>query len=87
MICLSGYGKAKGVKRSVLKKQIDFTDYLECLLLGGTKRVVQNTFRSKGHEVFTITQEKIGLSADDDKRIIADDNIHTFSYGHYRHSN
>lgn len=78
--------KAKGVKRSVLKKQISFTDYLECLMIGEAKHVIQNTFRSKGHEVFTITQEKVGLSAEDDKRIIDVDNIHTYSYGHYKYT-
>lgn len=75
--------KAKGVKKGVLKKQIDFNDFLSCIAFKNhTINVQQNTFRSKLHTMYTISQTKVGLSAADDKRIIADDNIHTFSYGH-----
>lgn len=74
--------KAKGVKKSALKKQTDYNDYLECLVFGDPKMVKQNTFRTKQHNMYSISQDKIGLSAADDKRVIASDNIHTYSYGH-----
>lgn len=76
--------KAKGVKKGVLKRQIDFNDFLACIAFKDhTVDVQQNSFRTLHHNVYTIQQQKVGLSAADDKRIIADDNIHTFSYGHY----
>ena len=43
-----------------------------------------NVIRSHKHDVYTETVNKVALSADDDKRIICEDGIHTFAYGHYR---
>ena len=41
-----------------------------------------NLIRSHKHEILTETINKIGLSADDDKRITLPDQIHTYSLGH-----
>lgn len=78
--------KAKGVKKSVLKKQIDFNDYLQCLVFGDVFKVIQNTFRTKLHTMYTITQEKVALSASDDKRATLDNDnvVDTYAYGHYK---
>ena len=43
-----------------------------------------NTIRSYQHELFSITQNKIGLCSFDDKRYILDDNISTDDYGHHK---
>ena len=43
-----------------------------------------NVFRSRLHDVYTETVNKVSLSCDDDKRIICEDGINTFAYGHYR---
>jgi hypothetical protein len=43
-----------------------------------------NVIRSDKHEVYTEEINKIALSADDDKRVIMDDGIHTLAYGHYK---
>ena len=43
-----------------------------------------NVIRSRGHEIFSETVNKIALSANDDKRIILEDKISTLSYGHYK---
>ena len=43
-----------------------------------------NVIRSRKHEVFSETMNKIALSADDDKRIILDDKISTLAFGHYK---
>lgn len=78
--------KAKGVKTAVLKKKIDFNDYLQCLVFGDVFKVQQNTFRTKLPNMYTITQEKVALSALDDKRafIHIDNVVDTYAYGHYR---
>ena len=42
-----------------------------------------NVIGSRKHEVFTETIDKISLSANNDKRIIREDRISTFTHGHY----
>ena len=34
--------------------------------------------------MFSETVRKIGLSGNDDKRVICEDGIHTLAYGHYK---
>ena len=41
-----------------------------------------NIIRSHKHEIFTETVNKIALSANDDKRVIREDGIHTFAHGY-----
>ncbi|XP_065650901.1 uncharacterized protein LOC136079114 [Hydra vulgaris] len=43
-----------------------------------------NLIRSCSHEVYTEEINKIALSADDDKRVILEEGIHTLAYGHYK---
>jgi hypothetical protein len=42
-----------------------------------------NMIRSELHDVYTITCNKLALSANDDKRVIMDDRISTKAIGHY----
>jgi len=42
-----------------------------------------NKIRSRGHELFTEKVNKVALSAEDDKRVIRTDAVHTFAIGHY----
>ena len=76
--------KDKGVKASVVKKTISFDDYKDCLFNKKPQMRQMNLIRSHKHDVYTETVNKVALSADDDKRIICEDGIHTFAYGHYR---
>lgn len=76
--------KAKGVKKSVLKKSITFQDYVDCLEQDCTVVRNQNSIRSKMHQVYTISQTKIALSPYDNKRYILDGNINTLPWGHYK---
>lgn len=77
--------KAKGVKKYVLKKEICFQNYYDCLMNSSTIVKAQNTFRSKLHNMYTIRQNKVALSPFDNKRHIMPDNIHTLAHGHFRY--
>ena len=78
--------KCKGVKQSVVKKEITFKDYKDCLFGGladGKQMRTMNVIRSHRHEVYTEQVNKIALSAEDDKRVVMQDGVHTLAYGHY----
>ena len=71
--------KCKGIKKSVIKKNISYENYKECLFTEKTQMRKMNVIRSHRHEIFS----EIALSANDDKRIIMEDKISTLLYGHY----
>ena len=72
--------KAKGTKKCVIKKQISFQDFYNCYKTLNPLYRTQLRFTSKKHVIYTIKQNKIALSANDDKRLY-DDGIRTFSRG------
>ena len=74
--------KAKGTKKCVIKRMIKFDDYKRCLLNGEVILKSQQRFRSKGHDVYTENINKIALSNNDDKRLIASDKITSYPYGY-----
>ena len=74
--------KCKGVKKAVIKKTITFNDYKDCLFDNKPAMRKMNVIRSHLHTMYTETVNKIALSPFDDKRLIREDNIHTFAYGH-----
>jgi hypothetical protein len=41
-----------------------------------------NVFRSRLHDIYTERVVKVALSADDDKRVICKDKVHTLAIGH-----
>jgi hypothetical protein len=78
--------KAKGIKRSAVK-ELQFSDYYRSLL-GGVAHDIQqkvnfNTIRSYKHELYSISQTKIGLCSFDDKRYLID-NVSTYAHGHFK---
>ena len=73
--------KCKGIKKVVIKKQISFDDYKECLLSKQAQMRKMNVIRSHQHELYSETVNKIALAADDDKRIILDDGVSTLAFG------
>lgn len=75
--------KAKGVKKYVLRNQITFNDYKNCIDKNLTIIKSQNTIRSKKHTLFSVRQEKIALSPYDDKRFICTNGVDTLPWGHY----
>ena len=71
--------KAKGVKRNVIKKSLSFEDYKKCLFTEEEVMKEMNIIRSQNHEIFSMTVNKVALSANDDKRIICENKINTLA--------
>lgn len=76
--------RAKGVKTNVVDKQLTFDDYLHCLHTGETLMCQMCVFRSVKHEVQVQKNNKIALSAADDKRHLLEDSHETLAWGHYK---
>ena len=74
--------KAKGTKKCVVKKMLRFSDYKNCLFSNGKILKSQQRFKSENHSVYTENINKIALSCDDDKRIVAVDRILSYPYGY-----
>ena len=74
--------KAKGTKKCVIKKMLKFEDYKKYLSDNKPMLKSQQRFKSKNHEVYTENINKIVLSSNDDKRIIALDRITSYPYGY-----
>ena len=74
--------KCKGVKKIVVKK-ITHDDYKKCLFSKEKQLRKMHVIRSQKHEIFTQEINKVALSANNDKRVIMDDGIHTLAHGHH----
>ena len=74
--------KAKGTKKCATKKMLKFEDYKGCLFDNEPMLKSQQRFKSKNHEVYTENINKIALSSNDDKRIVASDRITSYPYGY-----
>ena len=77
-----GLKKAKGTKKCVINKMLNFNDYKNCLF--DNKKVLrsQQRFMSENHSVYTENINKIALSCNNDKRIVAVDGIESYPYGY-----
>lgn len=73
----------KGVKKSVLQKDIEFAHYKDILDKNTVMYNTMKTFRSYNHQIYTIESEKLSLSAFDDKRQLIDGSYETMAHGHY----
>ena len=76
--------KCKGIKKQVVVTSITHEDYKTCLRTGKEQLRKQNILRSYEHEVYTEEVNKVALSAQDDKRYILGDGVHTLAWGHYK---
>lgn len=74
--------RAKGVKKCILKRQIDYDDYYKCLFDEKCVTVKQNTIKSVKHRLYSVSCMKKALDPFDDKRFILDDKINTLAWGH-----
>ena len=71
--------KAKGVKKNVLKKSLSFEDYKKCLFTEDELMEEMNIIRSQNHNIYSMTVNKVALSANDDKRLICPNKINTLA--------
>ena len=74
--------KAKETKKCVINKMLSFSDYKNCLFDNGKVLRSQQRFKSENHTMYTENINKIPLSRDDDKRIVAKDGIASYPYGY-----
>ena len=73
--------KSKGTKKCVIKRELMFENYKDCLFNGEVILKSQQIFKSDHHKVYTEEVNKIALSSDDDKRLQTFDGIETYPYG------
>ena len=74
--------KAKGIKKCMIKKMLKFEDYKRCLFGNESMLKSQQRFKSENHDVYTENINKIALSSNDNKRIVALDRIASYPYGY-----
>ena len=72
--------KSKGTKKCVIKRQLMFENYTNCLSNDKVILKSQQRFKSDNHKVYTEEVNKIALSSNDDKRLQTHDNITTYPY-------
>ena len=64
----------------MVKKHITHDDYRNRLLNREEQMRKMNVIRSHLHDVYTEEVNKVVLSAEDNKRVIMEDGIHTLAY-------
>ena len=69
MIMLMIIKKAKGTKKCVIKQELMFQNFKDCLSNNKNVYRSQQRFKSYNHDVYTEEVNKIGLNANDDKRL------------------
>ena len=86
-ICIGCNGelkRAKGVKKTTIKKKLRHQDYGTVLESSGLLRAKMTMFRNNKHKLSTVVVNKVALSAYDDKRYLLDDGVTSLAYGHKR---
>ena len=74
-----GVKKCKGVKKNVVKKEIDFDGYVNCLFSGNKQMKTMKIIRSENHDIYSKEVNKVALSCDDNKRIVLKNKINTLA--------
>ena len=68
--------KAKGVKKNVIKNSMSSEDYKKCLF-SEEKLMKEMNIISRNHDIYSMTVNKVALSANDDKRLVCPNKIYT----------
>ena len=69
--------KCKDIKKNVVKKGIEFEDYVHCLFSGEKQMRSMKIIRSENHDMYSKEVNKIALSNEDDKRSVMEDKVKT----------
>ena len=77
----SEHKKAKGTNKCVIKRELMFEHYKDCLFNDKVILKSQQKFRSDYHRAYTEEVNKIALSSNDDKRLQSFNKIITHPYG------
>ena len=72
----------KGVSKTVIKNQLNFLQYKNCLLSTSVSRNQFTAIGSQKQELKTYVKCKISLSAFDSKLLLFDCGIHAVPYGY-----
>ena len=72
--------KCKGIKKNVVKKGINFEDYVQCLFSGEKQMRSMKIIRSENHVIYSKEVNKLALSNEDDKRNLAKDKVNTLAF-------
>ena len=73
--------KAKGTKKCIVKRELIFKNYKDCLFNNEVIIKSQQRFRSDHQRVFTEEVNKIAVSSNDDERLQTFDKVTTFPDG------
>ena len=74
----SDHKKAKDTRKCVIKQNLMFENFKDCLFNNKTVYRSQYRFKSYYHDVYTEEVNKIPLSSNDDKRLQTSDKITTY---------
>lgn len=74
--------KLKGIQKCVVKKNISFDNYYECLFEKREHYADTTSFRSFNHRIKTLSARKKALAPFDDKRYLLSDGITSLPFGH-----
>ena len=69
--------KCKGIKKNIVKKDISFEDYVQCLFSGEKQMRSMKIIRSENHDIYSKEVNKVALSNEDDKRNLEKDKVNT----------
>ena len=75
---------AKGIKKNIIKNNINHNNYKETLFNNQQKHHKMKTIRSDKHQLNSYEINKVSLSCFDDKLYLHDDGISSYAYGHYK---
>ena len=73
--------KSKGTKKCVIKRELMFENYKDCLFNGEAILKSQKRLKSDHHKVYTEEVNKIAFSSNDDKRLQTFNRFTIYTYG------
>ena len=77
-----GSRTAKGIKKNVIKQQLQHDKYNDVLFNKKQMRHTMRLIKSERHQIGSYVVDKISLSCFDDKRYIHENGVTSYAYGH-----